>query len=53
MDLNIGNKVKLYKCEDDFEVIDIDLKYDYRVRVKKLKNKNTAWIHKKQIDRII
>lgn len=53
MDLKIGNKVKLYNCEDVFIIEEIDIKYNYRIRVKKLKNNNIAWINEKRIEKII
>lgn len=53
MDLKIGNKVKLYKCNDEFIVEEIDLKNDRKIKVKKLKNNLIAWIDKRMIERII
>lgn len=51
MNLKKGIKIKLFNCNDEFIIEEID-EY-YRVKIKKLKTGITTWINKKLIDKIV
>ena len=49
MDFIVGKKVKLFSCNDEFIIEEID---NNKILVYKIKTGNKAWINKNKVEKI-
>jgi len=50
MEFVIGKKIKLFGCEDEFTIEDID---ETKIFIRKVKTGNKAWISNMKVEKIL